>query len=87
MTTKQINRAVVHHLAKQQLARLLSGEHPENDTTPWDRRVVVGLNVFRDAIREAVQLMDLNRITVEDAVQVIDICKSGIDAFMRLDEK
>lgn len=68
------------------LAMRLSGEDPENDSTKWSRRAARGMDVFRDAIRDAIRSMNEGHITTDDACEIIDIASRGLEAFVDLDE-
>ncbi len=68
------------------LAMRLSGEDPENDSTTWSRRAAKGMDVFRDAIRDAIRSMGEGHITTKDACEIIDIATRGLQAFIDLDE-
>ena len=73
-------------LASIALAKRLSGEDPENDSTTWSRRAARGMDVLRDTIKDAVRSMREGRLTHDDALELVQIADRGIQAFIDLDD-
>lgn len=75
----------VHNTADEILAKRLNGEDPANDSTTWSRRAAHGMDVFRDTVRDCVRSAEMGHMTPQDALELMNIANTGIQAFIDLD--